>query len=159
SSALGTDLSITHQITPARVPVGGTVSIVTRVRNIGNQPVVGVVAREIPQFPPAQANSVAHVLTLSTTRGHCTSRRPVRCALGTLPPGATVTIRSQARVLVALPLRSVLIVSSDTPETNTTSNTSIARFTAFAPTPKIGVSIGPEAIVHVGQHVRYRVSV
>ncbi|HEY1716270.1 MAG TPA: collagen-binding domain-containing protein [Solirubrobacteraceae bacterium] len=159
SSASGTDLSITHQITPRRVEVGGTVAIVTRVRNIGSKAAVGVVTREIPQFHPAVANSVAHVLTQTTTRGHCTSRRPVRCALGTLAPGMTVTIRSRARILVAQSLRSVLIVSSETAETNTTNNTSIAPVTGFAPTPKIGVSIGPRATVHVGQRVRYRVSV
>ena len=157
-STRGTDLSITHQITPSRVPVGQTVSIVTRVRNIGDTPAVGAVAREIPQFHPQQANSVARVLSQTTTRGHCTSRRPVRCVLGTLNPGATVTIRSRARILVAAALRSVVIVSSDTPETNTANNTSIAPVTAFAPTPKLGVAIGPEATVHIGQRVRYRVT-
>ena len=70
-----------------------------------------------------------------------------------------MTIRSRARILVDKPLRSVLIVSSDTPETNTTNNLSIAPVTGFAPTPKIGVSIGPQATVHVGQRVRYRVTV
>ena len=55
----GADLSITHQITPARLPVGGTVETVTRVTNLGPQAAEGVVAREIPQYHPRQANKVA----------------------------------------------------------------------------------------------------
>ena len=87
SSTSGTDLSITNQITPRRLPVGGTVITVSHVRNLGHAPAVGVVAREVPQYHPTRANSVAHVLSLTTTRGHCTSRRPVHCDLGTLAPG------------------------------------------------------------------------
>jgi choice-of-anchor A domain-containing protein len=158
-SASGTDLSITHEISPGRVPVGGTITTVTRVRNVGHTTAVGVVAREIPQYHPTQANSVAHVLSLTTTRGECTSHRPVRCSLGSLAPGATATIRSRTRVLVAAPLRSIVVVSSSTPDTNTTNNIAIARVTAFAPTPHIAAAIGAPSVVHVGQRVRYRVTV
>ncbi|HEY6525778.1 MAG TPA: collagen-binding domain-containing protein [Solirubrobacteraceae bacterium] len=159
SSASGTDLSITNQITPRRIPVDGTVSTVTHVRNVGQLPAVGVVAREIPQYHPAQANTVAHVLSLTTTRGHCTAGRPVHCDLGTLAPGTTVTIRTRTRVLVAASLRSIVVVSSDTAETNTTNNMSIARVTSFAPTANIRAGISAPPLVHVGQRLRYRVTV
>ena len=127
----GADLSITHQITPARLPVGGTVETVTRVTNLGPQSAEGVVAREIPQYHPEQANKVADVLSLTTTAGTCTQRRPVRCALGTLAPGATVTIRTRTRVLVVAALRSIVVASSDTPDTNTANNTAEANVTTF----------------------------
>ena len=159
SSASGTDLSITNQITPRRLPVGGTVITVSHVRNLGHAPAVGVVAREVPQYHPTRANSVAHVLSLTTTRGHCTSRRPVHCDLGTLAPGDTVTIRSRTQVLVAAPLRSIVVVSSDTSETNTTNNIAIALVTSFAPTAKIRAGISAPPVVHVGQRLRYRVTV
>jgi hypothetical protein len=159
SSSLGTDLAITYAITPRRVPVGGVVTAVATVRNVGIMPAVGVVAREIPQYHPTQANSVAHVLGVATTRGHCTSARPVHCSLGTLNPGASVTVRSHARVLVANALRGIVVVSSRTPERNTANNIAIALVTSFAPIPHIAAAIGAPAVVHVGQRVRYRVTV
>ena len=128
----GADLAITHQVTPARLPVGGTVETVSRVTNLGPQAAEGVVAREIPQYHPEQANKVADVLSLTTTAGTCTQRRPVRCALGTLVPGATVTIRTRTRVLVVAALRSIVVVSSDTPDTNTANNTAEANVTTFS---------------------------
>ena len=159
SSSVGTDLSITYAITPRRVPVGGVVTAVSTVRNVGITPAVGVVAREVPQYHPAQANSVARVLGVTTTRGHCTSRRPIHCSLGTLNPGATVTVRSHARLLVANALRGIVVVSSQTPERNSANNIAIALVTSFAPTPHIAAAIGAPAVVHVGQRVRYRVTV
>ena len=128
----GADLAITHQITPGRLPVGGTVETITRVRNIGDEPAHGVVAREIPQYHKAQANEVAKVLSLTTTAGTCTQRRPVRCSLGTLAPGATVTVRTRSRILVLAALRSIVVVSSQTPETNTANNMAQANLTTFS---------------------------
>ena len=75
---------------------------------------------------------MVHVLSLTTTAGTCTQRRPVRCALGTLAPGATVTIRTRTRVLVVAALRSIVVVSSDTPDTNTANNTAEANVTTFS---------------------------
>jgi hypothetical protein len=159
SSSLGTDLSITHTITPQRLARGGTITTTTRVRNAGSKTAVGVVAREIPEYHPKQANVVAHVLRLTTTRGKCTSRRPVRCSLGTLAPGATVTIRTRTRVLAAASLRSIVTVSSDTPETNTANNMAIALVTAVAPPAVIAARVVATPVVHLGQRVRYRVAV
>jgi choice-of-anchor A domain-containing protein len=158
----GADLAITHEITPARLPVGGTVETVTRVTNLGPQAAEGVVAREIPQYHPNQANKVAHVLSLTTTAGTCTQRRPVRCALGTLAPGATVTIRSRTRVLVVAALRNIVVVSSDTPDTNTANNTAEANVTTFShanvraqitapPTGRVAAPLGYRVFATLGR--------
>jgi choice-of-anchor A domain-containing protein len=158
----GADLAITHEITPARLPVGGTVETVTRVTNLGPQAAEGVVAREIPQYHPSQANKVAHVLSLTTTAGTCTQRRPVRCALGTLAPGATVTIRSRTRILVVAALRNIVVVSSDTPDTNTANNTAEANVTTFShasvhaqitapPTGRVAAPLGYRVFATLGR--------
>jgi hypothetical protein len=159
SSASGTDLAITQQITPRRLSAGGAVLTVTRIRNRGRSAAVGVVAREVPQYHPLQANRVAQVLKLTTTRGHCTSHRPVHCSLGTLAPGATVTIRTVTRVLVAGTLHSIVVVSSDTPETNTANNMAIALVTTQPPKTAILARVQAPSVVHVTQRLHYRVSV
>ena len=155
----GADLAISQRIRPARVPVGGIVRTVTVVRNLGNQAAVGVVAREIPQFRPTAPNTVAHVLSLTTTAGTCTHRRPVRCSLGTLAPGATVTIRTRTRILVPARLTSTVTVSSDTPETNTTNNTASAVFTASSRRASIRAGISAPPTGHVATALSYLVSV
>jgi choice-of-anchor A domain-containing protein len=76
----GADLSITHRITPNRLHAGGIVQSVTIVRNLGPSTAVGVVAREIPPAYPHQYDLISQVLSLSTTAGHCTERRPVYVA-------------------------------------------------------------------------------
>jgi len=119
---------------------------------------VGVVAREIPQLRPNDANSVAHVLTLTTSRGTCTQRRPVRCALGTLAPGAVVTIRTRTRVLVAATLHSVVVVSSDTPDPNTTNNMANAGLVTEA-VPVIHAHVSAPASVAFGSRFTYRAGV
>ena len=155
----GADLAVTHQITPARLLVSGTVQTVTRVQNLGDQDAEGAVLREIPQFHPNEANKVAHVLSLTTTRGSCTQRRPVRCSLGTLAPGATVTVRSRTRIMVAGAFRSVVVVSSPTPDTNTTNNMASANVTAFLPASAIRAHISAPPTGRVGAPLSYVVSV
>ena len=154
----GADLSITHRVTPGRLRVYGVIQTVTVVRNLGPDAAVGVVAREIPQFRPQQANSVAHVLTLSTTTGHCTQRRPVRCVLGTLAPGATVTIRTRTRILVTAALRSVVVVSSDTDDPNTANNMAEAGVTTVPDTP-VRAGISAPSFVPFGTRFSYRATV
>jgi choice-of-anchor A domain-containing protein len=155
----GADLTITHQIAPSRLPVGGTIETVTQVRNIGEEAAEGVIAREIPQFRPSNPNSVARVLSLTTTSGRCTQRRPVRCQLGTLAPGAVVTIRTRTRVLVAATLRSVVVVSSNTPETNTANNMAEAGVRTFLTATAIRARISAPAYVPFGRRLTYRVTV
>jgi choice-of-anchor A domain-containing protein len=141
SHATGADLSIAHRITPGPLPVGGIVQSVTVVRNLGRDAAVAVVAREIPPAYPNEYDRVSRVLALTTTAGHCTQRRPVRCMLGTLAPGATVTIRTRTRILVAANLRSIVVVSSDTDDPNIANNMAEAGVTASAHTTvRAGIS-------------------
>src|SRR3954451_9893145 len=94
------DLAVTHTVAPRRIGVGGTVRTITRVRNRGAIAAVGTVVRELPQLDARAADRVARVLSISSSAGRCTNHRPLRCELGTLAPGAEVTIRSRARVMV-----------------------------------------------------------
>jgi choice-of-anchor A domain-containing protein len=153
----GSDLAITQQITPRRLAVDGLIETLTRVTNVGEETAVGVVAREIPQYHKLAANLVAHVLSLTTTAGTCTQRRPVRCSLGTLAPGATVTIRSHTRVLVAAVLHSVVVVSSQTPDTNTTNNMAAAYVTTFTHT-SVQARISAPPSGRVAARLTYRVA-
>jgi hypothetical protein len=157
-STTATDLAIANAITPRRVPVGSTLTVVVRIRNRGSNPAVNVTGREIPQFRPAAAKLVARVAPVTTTQGSCTTRRPVKCRFGTLAPGKTITLRAQIQVRVAANLHSVVQVSSDTPETNTANNIAVASFTTFLdPALKAHVSAPPFG--RVGKRFAYRVSV
>ncbi|HEX3801983.1 MAG TPA: collagen-binding domain-containing protein [Solirubrobacteraceae bacterium] len=163
----GTDLSIAHRITPRRLPVGGTIKTTTVIRNDGDKPANAVLVRELPQYKPSNPNSVARVLAISTTKGICTSKRPVICQLGTLKPGEQDTIRTSTTILVLASLDSVVVVSSDTAETNTANNTAIAAVTTTQaktktqprPIVKIGIT-GPPQLTgppHVGQPTAYTI--
>jgi choice-of-anchor A domain-containing protein len=153
----GADLAITHQISPARLRVGGTIQTVTRITNLGPQAAAGVVARAIPQFHRGRADAVARVLSLTTTKGTCTQRSPVRCSLGTLAPGATVTIRTRTRILVVAALRSIVLVSSDTPDTNMTNNMAQANVTAFS-NATVRAQISAPPFGRVATQLTYQVS-
>ncbi len=157
--ASGTDLAISQQITPAVVPVRGIVHTVTVVRNVGDAPAVGAVAREIPHLRADHANTVAHILSLTTSAGTCNRLRPVHCSLGTLAPGATVTIRTRTRVLVPARLTSTVTVSSQTAETNTTNNTAAAVFTATLGPAAIRAGVTAPPTGRVGAGLSYAVSV
>jgi choice-of-anchor A domain-containing protein len=152
------DLVITHQITPGRLRVGGIVQSVTVVRNLGPYAAVGVVAREIPPAYPHEYDLVSDVRSLTTTAGHCTERRPVSCALGTLAPGATVTIRTRTRILAAAELRSVVVVSSQTEDSNTANNMAEAGVTAIGNT-KVRAGISAPSFVPFGNRFTYRATV
>jgi choice-of-anchor A domain-containing protein len=159
AGSIGADLAVTHHIAPRRLQAGKTIVTVTRVRNLGNEPAVGAVVRELPQYNSADPESVARVLSLSATVGRCTERRPIRCELGTLAPGAEVTIRTRTRVLVAAALHSIVVVSSETKETNTANNMAIAAVTTRLPKPVVHSHIAATPVVHVGMPVHYRVTV
>jgi choice-of-anchor A domain-containing protein len=155
----GADMAITQKITPSRLPVDGIVETVTQVRNVGSETADGVVAREIPQLRPLAANTVAHVLSLTTTGGKCNQIRPVHCELGTMAPGAVVTIRTRTRILVAASLHSVVVVSSETPDANTANNMAVAGVATFLPATAIRARVSAPPFVPFGRRFSYRVSV
>ena len=104
------DLVVTHTITPARVRVGDTILGHAHPQRRGDSR-GGAVARELPQYRALEANGVARIRVDAalSAAGTCTSRRPLRCTLGTLAPGAQVVLRTRAVMLVAAPLQSVVI--------------------------------------------------
>ena len=144
--------------TASRRRQGASSRFRTRVRNLGNAPAVGAVLRELPQLRPADERRVADIVSLSVSQGDCRHRRPIRCTLGRVRPGAQVTVRTRARVNLAATLRSVVYVSSRSPESNTTNNTGVAPLTATAPT-NLRVRIAAPPFGRVGARFQYRVSV
>ncbi|ADB48840.1 choice-of-anchor A family protein [Conexibacter woesei] len=157
------DLAIDERIAPSRIVRNGVVTVVVRVRNAGRVPAVGTVAREIPQLDPLNPNRTARVLSVSSSGGApdttaCSRRRPVRCELGTLQPGQDVVVRVAARVLAAHPLRSVVMVSSPTPDTNATNNFDHAHLRVLLPPPRVAAAIAAPRSVRAGAPLSYRVS-
>jgi hypothetical protein len=152
------DLEVRHIVRRGRMRVGSVFSFRTRVRNLGNAPAAGAVLRELPQLRPADERRVADVLSVDSSRGQCRGRRPLRCTLGRLAPGAEVIVRTRARVNLAARLRSVAYVSSRSPESNTTNNTSVAPLTVTPPT-NLRVRISAPPFGRVGARFPYRVTV
>lgn len=154
------DLAIDERIAPSRIVRNGVVAVVVRVRNAGSVAAVGTVAREIPQLDPLNPNRTARVLSVSSSGGStaCSRRRPVRCELGTLQPGQEVVVRVAARVLAAHPLRSVVMVSALTPDTNATNNFDHAHLGVVLPPPRVAAAIAAPRAVRAGAPLSYRVS-
>jgi choice-of-anchor A domain-containing protein len=159
SLAGGADLAVTEQITPRRTVVGGVVAVTVRARNNGPPTARAAVAREIPQADPRHPNQVARVLNVTPTvraTSICTSKRPVRCGPATVPPGTEVVIRVRARLLRPGAYKSVVVVSSETPDPNTTNNAAAAGLVVRRPA-KVAVAVRAPATAGVGVPVSYRV--
>ena len=152
------DLEVRHTSARPRAPVGGTFNITTRVPNRGNAPAVDAVLRELPQLRRSVERGVADILSIKTSRGACRRTRPVRCTLGRLRPGEQVVVRTRARVNLAATLRSVVYVSSRSPESNTTNNIDVEPLTVTPPT-NLRVAIKAPPFGRVGLRFAYRVSV
>ena len=152
------DLEVHHTLGPRSAPVGTAFRFRTRVRNLGNAPAVGTVLRELPQLRKADEARVADVLSITTSKGECRTSRPLRCTLGRIAPGGQVVVRTRARVHRVGTLRSVVFVSSRSPESNTTNNTSLAPLTVTA-APHLRVRIAAPPTGSVGVPFDYRVSV
>ena len=127
-------------------------------RNLGPLSAAGTVVREVPQFRPLESNRVARVLSVSASKGRCIHVRPVRCALGTLAPGEEVVVRARVRVLVANALRSDVVVTSTTPDSNATNNADVAGVVTRRRPAAIAAGISAPATGRVGVRFNYRVS-
>jgi choice-of-anchor A domain-containing protein len=164
----GADLAVRETITPAVAPVGGEATVRVEVRNRGPEPAVDTVVRELHRVDPANLNRRARALVevVSSTdpafdpsAASCTARRPIRCALGTLRPGARVVVRIRGRLLARGTLENVTVVTSRTPDPNTTNNVAAAGIRVVAAPPALGVAITAPRTVRIGEHFSYRVSV
>jgi choice-of-anchor A domain-containing protein len=159
SLAGGADLAVSERISPRVSTVGGVVSVTVRVRNLGPLPADGAVVREIPQVDPRHPNQVAQILGVTPTiraTSPCTSTRPVRCGPATLAVGAEAVVRVRARMLRAGAYQSVTVVSSLTPDTNTTNNAAVSGLVVTRPS-RVAVAVHAPAVARVGEPVSYRV--
>jgi hypothetical protein len=159
SLAGGADLAVSERISPRVSQVGHVVSVTVRVRNLGPLPADGAVVREIPQVDPRHPNQVAEILGVTPTiraTSPCTSNRPVRCGPATLAVGAEVVVRVRARMLRAGAFQHVIVVSSLTPDTNTTNNASVSGVVVRRPS-RVAVAVHAPAVARVGEPVSYRV--
>jgi choice-of-anchor A domain-containing protein len=140
---------------PVRVGVPFTVDVV--IRNRGAAAAVGAVGREVPQLDPRHPNRVARILSVRAGEARCTDSRPVRCKLGTLEPGEKITIRVRAELLVPGLLRSVILATSTTPESNTTNNIAVHRVRSTRPPAHLRVAVSAPPLAPIGTPFRYRV--
>lgn len=164
----GADLAVSESITPAVAPVGGRATVRVEVRNRGPQAAVDTVLRELPKVDPANLNRRAQptvgVVSSSdpafdAAAASCTARRPIRCTLGTLRPGARVVVRIRGRVREGGTLENVSVATSRTPDPNTTNNVAGAGIRVVALRPALGVAISAPRTVRIGERFSYRVSV
>ncbi|WP_022927369.1 choice-of-anchor A family protein [Patulibacter americanus] len=164
----GADLAVRETITPAVAPVGSQATVRVEVRNRGPEPAVDAVVRELPKVDPANLNRRARALVevVSSTdpafdpsAASCTARRPIRCTLGTLRPGARVVVRIRGRLLERGTLENVTVATARTPDPNTTNNVSAAGIRVVDARPALGVAIDAPRTVRIGERFSYRVTV
>lgn len=154
------DLAVSQRVSPATIEVGKVALSRIVIKNQGVAPAEGTVLRELPQRDPIWPNSTVEIASTSgAPGGECTSTRPVRCTLGTIRAGGTVTVNVRAKVLVTGSLRSIVFASSLTPESNLTNNAGSDGLLAVVPTEPLRVVVSAPSFAATGVPVRYRVSV
>ncbi len=157
--AQGADLAITQQLSPSRVQLGAQVLATVHIRNLGTLPATGVLASELPQANPLHPDRVAGVLSVSALAGSCTRVRPVTCRLGTLQPGADIVVRARVKPLITGPLTSIVRVTSQTPDLNTTNNIAAAGLVVVRASTRLSVTVSAPARSAAGAPFSYRVGV
>lgn len=118
------DLTLTLADAPDPVRLNTNLTLTTVVRNTGTAPAAGVTLQ--------QGQSATVVLVqASTTQGSCTLAQPTVCTLGTLAPGASVTVTQvvRPRKVGSLVTSATTATTSAEPDTadNTTSATTTVR--------------------------------
>ena len=113
------DVSIAKTLDPGQtIEPGKPVSFTIAVRNDAATPATGVTVVDTPSLPVT-------VVSVTPSQGTCTTTLPITCALGTIAPGKTVTIRTVLIPLAAGDLRNTATVVGNggdrRPEDNTAS--------------------------------------
>jgi len=109
------DLEIVKTANKRSILGSGTITYTLRVRNLGPGVATGVEVVDTPSLP-------LRVRSVRTSAGTCGKRVPVRCALGTLQPGATATVRIVAVPKAAGTLRNSASVTGNEPDPRSENN-------------------------------------
>jgi uncharacterized repeat protein (TIGR01451 family) len=110
------DLTVGVVDSPDPARPNASITLTTTVRNAGNASAAGVTLAQ-------SQNTALGVVQASTTQGLCTSLQPLRCQLGTLAPGASVTVTQTVRSRGAGSFTTTATVATATPEPVTSNNT------------------------------------
>jgi uncharacterized repeat protein (TIGR01451 family) len=109
------DLEVVKTADHATVTGAGAITYTLVVTNRGPGASPGTTVTDTPSLP-------VKVSSIRTTAGTCRTATPVTCELGTLAPGAKVTITVVARPLAAGTLRNSASVTGDAPDPKTDNN-------------------------------------
>lgn len=151
------DVSLTKSVTPTAPVPGNTVTYTLAATNGGPSSAAGVV---VTDSVPAAFNAVS----ATTTSGTCSvTGNGVSCAVGTLAPDATATVRITATLDAAYTggsLTNAAQVQADTTDPVTTNNTATAVVTPAA--AQADIRVVKETLttpVVAGSPVQYRITV
>ena len=152
------DLVLRKDVAPANARVGDVVTYTIRVENEGPATAVAVTGRDIPRRN--HPNQVAEVLGVESSQGTCTTRRPITCEFGDIPPGGVVTLTARVRPGVTGVLQNLAEVSSLTPDPNPSNNQETAGLTVSPGPAKLHLSKSVERDeVAAGETVRFSLTV
>jgi uncharacterized repeat protein (TIGR01451 family) len=110
-----TDLTVTKSVRPRVIDRGRAATYTIVVRNTSRVTAEEVTVAEQPRGRVGR-------ISLTTTKGTCAATNPAVCRLGTLRPGASVTITAKVRPSRVVRYTNVVAVNTSTAETDTRDN-------------------------------------
>ena len=143
-------LSITKRADRDRVALGQSVTYTILVTNTGPDPATAAHMTDTASLP-------GELLAIEASAGTCDRALPVSCALGTIPPGGTVTIVVTFRPTDTGSLRNAASVTSENSDPATADN-----LTVIANRVRVALVMTKTAnhrTVAAGRPVRYRIRV
>jgi uncharacterized repeat protein (TIGR01451 family) len=114
------DLVVTLADAPDPVRVNAYLTLTTTVRNLGSATAAAVTLAE-------SLSASVPLVSVSTSQGSCVAALPLRCTLGTLAPGASVTVTTVVRPRSAGTLTATATAATSTAEPLTSNNTASAQ--------------------------------
>jgi len=114
------DVSITKSVTPTNGTIGDLFTYTLIYRNLGGLATLNTAIADIAS-PVGRLNS--YTITKQPNHGSCsTNSNGITCGLGTLPVGASGTIKYTARAVVVGVVDNTAVINTSTPETDLTNN-------------------------------------
>ena len=119
------DVSIVKTVTPSTRTVGGLFTYTLTYRNLGNTDALNTAIADVAS-PIGKLGS--YTITKQPDHGSCIAKtNGITCSLGTVPVGATGTIKYTATALSVGTIDNTAIIHTSTPETDSTNNQDDAR--------------------------------